>query len=297
MIMPTCSCCSNMRYGFANKPFSHSYDASTMSRYYPSQYNNMYDTNEPYSYSYVADTMSPYQSRYNSERRSPVAPSIIHQSQAVEQRPPPVQTMVSSTAKGAKKRVTFKSTATMRTFSPSDGGATTEEEKSKLHYSKRELDIFNLEVEVACTLSQELPHVRNAGTLLPSDEDGGAGDSLRGLELLMYPKRRRKRVLIRRTFLEYQSLLKSRSGVDGERRRAALAEASAKLNTWASLVAVETARLDSRRAYDEENYKIPIGTPKTLALALRQRSRGSKRVTLDNDDMSRQGKRSKTYPR
>ncbi len=65
MIMPTCSCCSNMGYGFANKPFSHPYDASTMSQYYPSQYNNMYDTNEPYSYSYDADTMSPYQSGYH----------------------------------------------------------------------------------------------------------------------------------------------------------------------------------------------------------------------------------------
>mmetsp|Transcript_6344 Transcript_6344/g.10064 ORF Transcript_6344/g.10064 Transcript_6344/m.10064 type:complete len:279 (-) Transcript_6344:34-870(-) len=178
-----------------------------------------------------------------------------------------------STVDRAKKGVTFKPTATVRTYSPGKGSILTKEEKSKLYYSRKELTLFNLEVNAICTLSQDLPHIRNSGTLLPVAEDsvielekdgdsngGDAIDSLRGLELSMYPKRHQNKLLAQRSFLKYQRMLKSRPDISAKRKHLALAAASAKLNLWSSLVAIETARLDAIRAYDED-YSIPVVAP------------------------------------
>ena len=68
-----------------------------------------------------------------------------------------------------------------------------------------------------------------------------------------------------------------------ERKHLAMAAASAKLNVWSSLVAIEIARLDVTRA-DEGDYLIPIDVPKPVANILPfpfyRKGRGSGRVTL-----------------
>ncbi len=76
--------------------------------------------------------------------------------------------------------------------------------------------------------------------------------------------------------------------------------ASAKLNMWSSLVAVESARLDSIRAY-EEDYRIPVGAPGPLAIIppfpfykKKQPRRMSGQARLDVGGASEQGKRRKT---
>jgi len=89
-------------------------------------------------------------------------------------------------------------------------------------------------------------------------------DTLRGLELIMYPKRKQNKILAQRSLLKYQQLLKSKPHLSTERREEAMAIASTKLNLWSTMVAIETARLDALRAYDGCDYLIPI-EPLTLA--------------------------------
>lgn len=88
-------------------------------------------------------------------------------------------------------------------------------------------------------------------------------DTLRGLELIMFPKRKRNKMLALRSLLKYQQLLKSKPHLSTERKEQALAMASVKLNLWSTKVAIETARLDALRAYDGCDYLIPI-EPLTL---------------------------------
>jgi len=218
----------------------------------------------------------------------------------------------SSNAAKAERGVTFKATATVRTYSSSNG-STTQEEKSKLHYSKQELNIFVLEAKVICSLSQGLPHIPNSGTLLDvaldsmiplginnDDDDDDATESLRGLELLMYPKRKQNKLIAHKTVLKYQALLNSKPHVDGEQKYLALAAASAKLNLWSTLVAVETARRDSVRAY-ERDYRIWIEAPGPLSakspFSLYIKRRRSIDVLVDVDGANQQSKRRKTEQR
>jgi len=145
-----------------------------------------------------------------------------------------------------------------------------------MYYSKEELKILNLEAHAICTLLQDLPGISTSETLLTMSAErresmklGGSShvsrtDSLRGLELAMYPKRKRNKILAQKSLLKYQEHLKRPSkqvpeldeGLVSERRSLALAAASAKLSTWSKLVALETARLDALRAY-ESDYLIP----------------------------------------
>lgn len=175
----------------------------------------------------------------------------------------------------AKKKVTFKPTCTVRTHA---ARGITKDEKSKTYYSKDQLKLMVLEANAICTLSQELPDIRNSGTLLTMEErrdsmlgleddndchgSGEALDSLRGLELVMFPKRKQNKLLAQKSLLKYQTFLNSKQpNVGVERKHMALAAASAKLNRWSSLVAMETARLDALRAFDGD-YLIPIDITK-----------------------------------
>ena len=199
---------------------------------------------------------------------------------------------------------------------------------------------MNLEARAICTLTQELPEIQNRGTLLTEqdrrnsgtifasrptlhrrgswlgldeeEEDNTPGtmiDTLRGLELIMYPKRKQNKLLAHRSLLKYQQLLNSKPNLGPERKVQLLAAASEKLNQWSSLVALETARLDALRAYDGD-YLIPIeplnpnGIPpcryyKTLqdkAFEKHEQNqqtkrrfgrRGSRRVTFDATDSNK----------
>lgn len=240
---------------------------------------NTKDLYSPHSYIiYGAKTMSPYHIRPNMEERPPLV----------------------------KKKVTFKPTATVRTYSRDNGGVT-EDQKSTLYYSKNELNIFHLEVKAIYTLSQGLPHVRNSGALLetardstiPARGDDDEVDSLRGVEMLLFPLRMRNKLLARKSLLKYQAMLNSKPGVGGEQKRAALAAASARLSRWSSLVAAETARLDSVRAHGGDD-GIPIdplgifyGAPFPFHEG-RRRQRGLGQTKSDADGSRRQSKRRKT---
>ena len=157
-----------------------------------------------------------------------------------------------SPVRSAKKRVKFSPMVAVKPYSRASD--MTKETKSKLYYNKRELEEFR--ARATCT------GIRNSGTLLEVAKDSMIGldadvkddadtDSLRGLEMCMYPKRRRNKVLARRSLLNFQTVLRSKpkSHMTDEQKRLALAVAGAKLNLWSSLVARETARLDELRAY------------------------------------------------
>jgi hypothetical protein len=205
-----------------------------------------------------------------------------------------------------RKGVSFKPTATVRTFSSRQRKNMTKEEKSRLYYSKEELNIFSLEAKAICTLSQDLPGKRNSGTLfeatdsctIGSNERGDEVDSLRGLELLVYPRRTQNKLLAQKSLLKYQAFLNTKPGMTEERKSQALAMASTKLTLWSSVVAAQTAQLDALRAY-EGDYLIPTDTTKPKAVKspfsyYRQKRRGSRRITPDaTSDASPQSQQSK----
>ena len=102
----------------------------------------------------------------------------------------------------------------------------------------------------------------SATTSSPTSNNGSSSssimlDSIRGLELILYTKRKQNKILANRSLLKYQQLLQSKDYLTTERKVQALAVASVKLTTWSKLVALETARLDALRAYDSD-YLIPI---------------------------------------
>lgn len=213
-------------------------------------------------------------------------------------------TSFSSLKNSAKKKVHFKPTCTVRTHTCS---GVTKEEKLKLYYSKNDLKVMTLEAQAIILLSQELPDIHNSGTLITMErrdsmlglddgsQDNEALDSLRGLELIMYPKRKKNKQLALKSLLKYQSFLNSKKPkVGAERKHLALASASTKLNRWSSLVALETARLDALRAF-EGDYLIPITNQPEVDIISpfpfykksheKKRRRGSRRVTpLPQDD-------------
>lgn len=263
--------------------------------------------NQPYSYSpYYVD-------QHQDQAVVPTSPPPSHtnayQGQyGIEYSPTSVialPALPSVNVKPAKKSVTFKPTCTVRTHKCN---GMTKEERSKLCYSRQELTVLNLEAHAICTLSLELPDIRNTGTLLTmerretllglhDDNDASALETLRGLELIIYPKRKQNKVLARKSLLKYQTLLNSKPNLSSERKHLALAAASAKLNLWSSLVAMETARLDVLRAYDGE-YMIPFTPPVNIISPFpfykkrrQQQRRGSWRIAYDGDDISQQAKR------
>jgi len=233
----------------------------------------------------------------------------------------------SANRKPKKRCVTFKPTCTVRTYKYN---IITEEEKEDLYYSKQELDIFNLEAHAIVTLSLELPDVRNTATHLAMErheassicspkhrteaaESSSARETLRGLELHMYPKRKQNKLLARKSLLKYQNLLNSKQpSLSPQRKQLALAAASSKLNLWSSLVALETARLDVLWAYEGgglHGVGIPVVPPMTIIAPFplykkrrhqqqqrkhpRQERRVSRRITQAGDDGSQRAKRAK----
>mmetsp|Transcript_26930 Transcript_26930/g.57752 ORF Transcript_26930/g.57752 Transcript_26930/m.57752 type:complete len:270 (-) Transcript_26930:115-924(-) len=262
----------------------------------------MYLANKPYSY-YVGQ----HQGQATVPMSLPPSHANAYQGRDMERSPTSVTHCTSfSSVKPTKKSVTFKPTCTVGTHTRK---GMTKEEKSRLYYSKQELEIFNLEAHAICTLSIELPDIfRNTGPLLSMErQESMLGlddniittmDTLRGLELIMYPKRKQNKLIAQRSLLKYQTLLNSKPNVSGERKHLALAAASAKLNMWSSLVALETARLDVLRAY-EGKYMLPIAPPVTIISPFpfykkrRQQRRGSMRITYDGDDISQHAKRRK----
>jgi len=191
-----------------------------------------------------------------------------------------------------EKSVAFSPTVKVRTYSPCG-------EKSKLYYSKQDFNTFRVEAKTI---------IRNLGTLLLShdsmtvlESDDDAKDSVRGLELLMFRRRAQNKHRAQRWLLRYQKLLNSKLDLISERKHMALSMVSAKINSWSSAVAAETARLDAIRACDG-GCLIPFeaqSVTETDVLPLlfkkrRQRCPGAGRATLDLDGASQPTKRRRT---
>mmetsp|Transcript_24274 Transcript_24274/g.41431 ORF Transcript_24274/g.41431 Transcript_24274/m.41431 type:complete len:241 (-) Transcript_24274:55-777(-) len=146
----------------------------------------------------------------------------------------------------------------------------TKQKKSKLFYTKDDYNMTVLEIK-AIVLTNQPPETPNT-TSCTGEEDNNssnssmladeADDFLRGIELQMYPQRFQNKLVARKALLKYQTYLhEKRTKMTPEQKAEAMRKASEKLSTWSHLVAQETARLDSIRAYDRD-YLIPLnGVP------------------------------------
>lgn len=170
--------------------------------------------------------------------------------------------------KSTKKRVTFNPTVSVYEI---QAQSMTKEEKSQLYYTTDDLKMTNLEVRAICALSNQLPqtpsYCRN------NDDDPTKNESsnndcvlaieeadafLRGLEFYIYPQRFQNKLIAQKALIKYQAHLKKKyPDITPEQKADAMKKASEKLSVWSQLVARETARLDSLRAYDAE-YLIPV---------------------------------------
>ena len=160
----------------------------------------------------------------------------------------------------AKKRVQLHPTVSVQEFNVEP---LTREEKAELYYSQHDIDNFMLEnreiafsheftqkmCKTGCTDEQD-----NNRSHVAAEEDG----FLRGIEMLIYPQRSQNKLIARRALIKYQTYLQTqRTDITAEQKASAMRTASEKLSKWSHLVAQETARLDSLRAYDAE-YLIPL---------------------------------------
>lgn len=164
-----------------------------------------------------------------------------------------------------KKRVTLRPTVSVHEI---EAQSMTKEEKSELYYTKDDLIMTNLEIKAICALSNQLPQTPYA-TCLDEQDDNDIGSNcvlaveevdgfLRGLEFHIYPQRFRNKLIARRALLKYQTHLQAKyPDITPEHKAKAMRTASEKLSAWSHLVAQETARLDSLRAYDSD-YLIPL---------------------------------------
>ncbi len=161
----------------------------------------------------------------------------------------PARSNPSTAAKQSKRRVTFE---LMVAVQPIDCSMT-RDEKSRSYYSKKELKVSR---QLPDTSSSCGAHVAAIDCVIGL----GADPALRGLELSLLPVRARNKAIASKGVLKYQNALEANSGKTSEEKLRSLARASAKLSHWSKLVARETARLDSLRAYGGD-YLIPIDEP------------------------------------
>eukprot|EP00579_Thalassiosira_antarctica_P018960 CAMPEP_0201952752 /NCGR_PEP_ID=MMETSP0904-20121228/1395_1 /ASSEMBLY_ACC=CAM_ASM_000553 /TAXON_ID=420261 /ORGANISM="Thalassiosira antarctica, Strain CCMP982" /LENGTH=219 /DNA_ID=CAMNT_0048496517 /DNA_START=188 /DNA_END=845 /DNA_ORIENTATION=+ len=172
----------------------------------------------------------------------------------------PVHLTAFTTVKQSRKRLRFQPTVKVQ---PIDCRMT-KEEKSRSYYSKNELEAFSLEVKAIHALSKNLPDASSACGAHATSRDCMIGleadPALRGLERYLCPTRVRNKVLAQKALFKYHKQLNANPNQTSEEKLQSLAAASAKLSQWSTMVAMETARLDSLRAY-EGDYLISINDP------------------------------------
>lgn len=198
--------------------------------------------------------------------------------------------MVGSAATAMKKssrRIRFAPAVTVQ---PIDC-ALTPEEHSRSHYSRDEMDAFSLEVKAISrtTLSDCCSVHACEGDCLVGLE---ADPALRGIAHYLCPNRVRNKYLVRKALLKYQRSLNAvqhpSSGKTNVEKLHSLASASAKLSHWSRMVAMETARLDSLRAYDVD-YMIPIGEPVVISqFPISIPTKRVRRVTCEDEEVDNQ---------
>lgn len=206
---------------------------------------------------------------------SPPSPALVQSSHSAFQ-------TYTKKSPHAKRSIRFNETVTIH---PIRQQSTTmpAEMKSQLYYSKEERDGFQLEVKAIreglfdCYRIQQQQQASTDTTttltpqhiLLPL----ASAPALRGLELHIHPLRIRNKITACKAFLKYQQHICSSQhrqnalgmachssfGMSTRQRDDCLAEAYGKLSEWSRMVALETGRLDSLRAYgmnDEERSEV-----------------------------------------
>ena len=168
----------------------------------------------------------------------------------------------------------------------------TPEEHSRAHYSKDEMAAFSLEVKAIHTPSKQLPDLSSCG-VHESEQDCMVGlqadPDLRGIEHYVCPVRVRNRIIAQKVLLNYQRHFKFKAdhSKTKEEKVQSLASVSAKLSNWSKLVALETARLDSIRAFDVD-YLIPISEPVVISQFPAVATKRARRVTCEDDEVDSQ---------
>ncbi|KAL9182075.1 hypothetical protein ACHAXT_012418 [Thalassiosira profunda] len=154
----------------------------------------------------------------------------------------------------------------------------TQVEKSRSVYSPDELGAIAREVNSihdACKKRMPNDPTCVARSILLEEP------ALRGFELSVCPIRRRNKALVQKALLKYHQNLRSKPRMTCEEKLLSLAKASAKLNAWATQVAIETARYDAIQA-SEGGHAIPILKPVDITpfpITTKRR-----RVTCEDDD-------------
>jgi hypothetical protein len=167
----------------------------------------------------------------------------------------------------------------------------TPEEHSRAHYSKDEMAAFSLEVKAIHTLSKQLPGTLSACGVHASEQDCVVGleadPALRGIEHYLCPVRVRNKIIAQKVLLKYQRHFNTDHSLTSEEKVQSLASVSAKLSHWSKLVALETSRLDSIRAFDVD-YLIPISKPVVISQFPVVATKQVRRVTREDEEVDSQ---------
>lgn len=166
----------------------------------------------------------------------------------------------------------------------------TPEEKGRLYHTKAELNGFYQDVKefyashpdrpgtTSSSSSPACPPKRRREVLVRQDAD----PNIRGLELFFYPTRVQNKSLTRKSLRKHYNDLNVDTTLTEEQRVRSLAAMSSKLSYWSKLVAAETARLDSIRAYgspDPHMYTEERPDDDSGMMPLKQRT-----VSFDDED-------------
>mmetsp|Transcript_41109 Transcript_41109/g.86365 ORF Transcript_41109/g.86365 Transcript_41109/m.86365 type:complete len:217 (-) Transcript_41109:54-704(-) len=171
----------------------------------------------------------------------------------------PVNKPALTPVKQSRKTLRFRPMVSVRVIDCSK----TDEEKSRSHYSKSEMNAMSLEAKRMCTSCKCGAHA----TLQECVHGLNADPAIRGLERYMCPTRVQNKALAKKALLKYHKQLKANPNRTSEDKIQSLALASAKLSVWSRKVALETARLDSLRASEGEDSMISeVGTADILPL-------------------------------
>eukprot|EP00585_Thalassiosira_rotula_P012348 CAMPEP_0196131668 /NCGR_PEP_ID=MMETSP0910-20130528/1570_1 /TAXON_ID=49265 /ORGANISM="Thalassiosira rotula, Strain GSO102" /LENGTH=248 /DNA_ID=CAMNT_0041391153 /DNA_START=30 /DNA_END=776 /DNA_ORIENTATION=- len=230
---------------------------------------------------------------------SPINTIVYHQQQ---HRVSPIMYTPSShftaftPVKQSRKRLRFQPSVMMKSIDC----RMTQEEKSKSFYNRQEFNTFSLEAKAAYTASKE----QSNKTPSSHDRDGDsahhvtsqdcvvglkADPTLRGLELYICPIRLQRKMFVQKALHKYYKKLNADHSKTYEEKQTCLAAASAKWSQWSKSVASVTAQLDSIRAYDDEDYCIPIYAPVDVVSIPAPAKR--RRTISDGDGEQQQTKR------
>jgi len=196
-----------------------------------------------------------------------------------------------SPVKQYKRRVSFApTTARVRTVSRL---SSTPEEKSNLYYNRMEMNGFYNEVkefylshpdtrsDCPCSTCKQQLRARTRGRCLVGLE---TDPNIRGLELFFYPIRCKNKALTKKSVLKHYRDMKTDhryAAMTEDEKIASLASVSSKLSYWSKMVAMETARLDSIRAYGDHprhSWTSPAHSDDD-DMSIKRRT-----VSFDNDD-------------